>query len=145
MQPLYCKSRQLGSSLSISTDLVRHWKVSPPWKELSVWTWVAWLWLMGKQEQHLITSIMPCDLVAHGGRQFVYGWYLRHANRAEILFRLMGRTEGLDCQRSMSPHFSSGASEVPPVRPCYVLPPAPQSSVNGDWASWNMEAWESVN
>lgn len=63
------------------------------------------------------------DLVAHGGHQFVYGWYLRHTIRAEILLRLMGRTEGLDCQRSVSPHFSFPASKVPPVHPCYTVPP----------------------
>lgn len=63
------------------------------------------------------------DLVAHGGHQFVYGWYLRHTIRAEILLRLMGRTEGLDCQHSVSTHFSFQMSKVPPVHPCYTLPP----------------------
>lgn len=72
---------------------------------------------MCKQEQHLITSIMLGDLVAHGGHQFVYGWYLRHTIRAEILLWLMGRTERLDCQRSVSPHFSFQASKVPPCAP----------------------------
>lgn len=59
------------------------------------------------------------DLVAHGGHQFVYGWYLRHTICAEILLWLMGRTEGLDCQRSVSPHFSFRASEVQPALPYY--------------------------
>lgn len=61
---------------------------------------------MREQKQHLITPIMLGDLVAHSGHQFVYGWYLRHTICAKILLWLMGRTEGLDCQRCMSPHFS---------------------------------------
>lgn len=72
---------------------------------------------MCKHERHLITSIMPADPVAHGGHRFVYGWYLRLATRAEILLRLMGRTEGLDCQHGVSTHFSFRVSEVPPVQP----------------------------
>lgn len=70
---------------------------------------------MCKEEQHLITSIMLGDLVPRSGHQFVYGWYLRHAIRAGILLRLMGRTEGLACQRGTSTHFSYQVSEVPPV------------------------------
>lgn len=63
------------------------------------------------------------DPVAHCGHQFVYGWYLRHTIRAEILLWLMGRTEGLDCQRSVSPHFSFQASKAHPAHPCYTQPP----------------------
>lgn len=66
---------------------------------------------------------MLADPVAHGGHQFVYGWYLRLTIRAEILLRLMGWTEGLDCQHSVSTHFSFQVSKVPPVRPCYTQPP----------------------
>lgn len=70
---------------------------------------------MCKEERHLITSIMLGDLVPRSGHQFVYGWYLRHAIRAGILLRLMGRTEGLDCQHGTGTHFSYQVSEVPPV------------------------------
>lgn len=66
---------------------------------------------------------MLADLVAHGGHQFVYGWYLRLTIRAEILLRLMGWTEGLDCQHGVSTHFSFQVSKVPPVCPCYTQPP----------------------
>lgn len=66
---------------------------------------------------------MLSDLVAHGGHQFVYGWYLRHTIGAEILLWLMGRTEGLDCQRSVISHFSFQASEVPPAHLYYTQPP----------------------
>lgn len=101
---------------------------------------------MCKEEQHLITYIMLGDLVPHGGYQFVYGWYLRHAIRAGMLLRLMGWTEGLDCQCGTSTHFSYQVSEVPPSAPPATpnLPGLP-SSVNGDWVSWNMEAWKRVS
>lgn len=75
---------------------------------------------MYKQKRHLITSIMLGDLVAHRGHQFVYGWYLRHTICAEILLWLMGRTEGLDCQHGVSPHFSFQASKVRPALPYYT-------------------------
>lgn len=79
---------------------------------------------MCRQEQHLITSIMLGDLVAHGGHQFVYGWYLRHTIGAEILLWLMGRTEELDCQRGVSPHFSFRASKAPHAHHLSLLHPA---------------------
>lgn len=105
---------------------------------------------MCKEERHLITSIMLGDLVPHGGHQFVYGWYLRHGIRAGILLRLMGRTEGLDCQRGASPHFSYQVSEVTPHHHPSAPPATPNlpvlpSSVNGDRVSWNMEAWKRVS
>lgn len=101
---------------------------------------------MCKEEQHLISSIMLGDLMPHGGHQFVYGWYLWHAIRAGILLRLMGWTEGLDCQCSVSTHFSFQVSEVPPrATPATPNLPVPPSSVNGDWVSWNMEAWKRVS
>lgn len=76
---------------------------------------------MCKQEQNLITTTMLGDPLAHCGHQFVYGWYLRYTIHAEILLWLMGRTEGLDCQRSVSPHFSFQASKVPPCAPLLHL------------------------
>lgn len=101
---------------------------------------------MCKEEQHLITSIMLGDLVPHGGHQLVYGWYLRHAIRAGILLRLMGWTEGLDCQHGASTHFSYQVSEVPPsATPSTPNLPVLPSSVNGDWVSWNTEAWKRVS
>lgn len=57
------------------------------------------------------------DLTPHNVHQFVFGWYLEHTLRAGILLQLMGRTEGLECQHSVSTHFSFELSEVPPRAP----------------------------
>lgn len=97
---------------------------------------------MCEQERHLITSIMLGDLAALCGHQFVYGWYLRHTIRAEILLWLMGRTEGLDCQSGVSPHFSFQASKVPPAHPC-IQPPI--SAIICQWWLSSLEyrgVWE---
>lgn len=63
----------------------------------------------------------------------------------EILLCLMGQTEGLDCQHSASSHFSFQVSKVHPCTPATPSLPVLPSSVNGDWVSWNMEAWKRVS
>lgn len=85
------------------------------------------------------------DLVAHSGHQFVYGWYLRHTMCAKILLWLMGLTEGLDCQRIVSPHFSFRPSEVRPALPYYNPTSLFCRHVSGDGVLWKTKAWWRVS
>lgn len=62
------------------------------------------------------------DPMAHSGYQSVYGWYCQRTVCAKILLWLMGLIERLDCQPSVSPHFSSHVWKVPPVPHCYTQP-----------------------